>query len=178
MRITDAFLVTPNFLIIMIFIKVMNIVIPRSPLSGIPGIVLLIISFSLGVLNWPAISRVVRGEFMRIRELEFIEAARCLGQSERTIIFRHVFPNALPPVIVVLSMNMAGAILTESALSFLGMGDPSVVSWGWMLSLSQYSMPGGWWEALFPGLSIFFIVLGFNLLGDGLNEAMNPRLRD
>lgn len=178
MRITDAFLITPSFLIIMILIKMTIIMIPRSPLANIDGLIMIIISVAIGILGWPAISRVIRGEFMRIRELEFIEAAKCLGQSERNIIFRHVFPNALPPIIVVLSMNMASAILQESALSFLGLGDPSVISWGWMLSMAQFSMPAGWWEALYPGLSLFFIVLGFNILGDGLNEALNPRLRD
>jgi peptide/nickel transport system permease protein len=123
------------------------------------------------------VARVVRGEFRALREREFVQAARTLGESDIHIIFRQILPNALPPIIVVSSMMVGSAILTESALSFLDLGDPNLLSWGSMISGSRSAMWVAWWTSVLPGLSIMATVLSLNFMGDGLNDALNPRRR-
>lgn len=132
----------------------------------------------LGVTGWTGVARLVRGEFLKLRESDFVTAARATGLSNNRIIFRHVLPNALSPVFVTATFGVAGAILTESALSFLGFGvPPPAASWGELLSQSQRYVGFAWWLVTFPGAAIFITVTAFNLVGDGLRDAMDPRLR-
>jgi len=120
---------------------------------------------------------VVRGEFLSLRSREFVEAARTLGQRDTHIIFAQILPNALAPIVVISSMMVGSAILTESALSFLGLGDPNLLSWGSMIGGSRSAMWVAWWTTVLPGLAIMVTVLALNFIGDGLNDALNPRRR-
>lgn len=137
------------------------------------GILILII----GLLSWPAIARLTRAEVLSVREQEYVLAARTMGAHDLRIMVRAILPNAVTSAIVAASLLVSQAILLESALSFLGLGDPSRPSWGLMLNQAQSYLRSAWWLAVFPGLGIFFTSLGFNLLGDGLNDALNPKLR-
>lgn len=132
----------------------------------------------IGVTGWTGIARLVRGEFLKLRESDFATAARSTGLSDRRVIFRHILPNALAPVLVSATFGVAGAILTESALSFLGFGvPPPTASWGEILSQSKRYIDFAWWLVTFPGAAIFITVTAFNLVGEGLRDAMDPRLR-
>ncbi|MFO0884999.1 MAG: ABC transporter permease [Pirellulales bacterium] len=134
--------------------------------------------FVLGVTGWTSIARLTRGEFLKLREMEYVSAARALGVSRFRIMLRHILPNALAPVLVPISFGIASAILTENALSYLGLGSgPKMASWGNLLSAGKQS-PENWWLILFPGLAIFLTVLAYNLIGEGLQEATDPRLRE
>jgi peptide/nickel transport system permease protein len=129
----------------------------------------------LGLTGWVGIARFVRGEFLKVRAMDYVAAAQSLGASDSRIMLRHVLPNAIAPVLVSMSFGVAGAILTESALSFLGIGVPAqLVTWGSLLSVAQ-SNSSAWWLAVFPGAAIFVTVLAYNLLGDGLRDALDPR---
>jgi ABC-type dipeptide/oligopeptide/nickel transport system permease subunit len=139
---------------------------------------LTIVTLVLAVFNWASDARMVRGEFLRVRELEFTEAEKALGASNMRIIFRHILPNILSSVIVVASLTIAYAILVEAAVSFLGFGDANTVTWGQILQENYADMRNVWWAEIFPGLAVLITVFGFNLLGDGLSDALNPRLRD
>jgi peptide/nickel transport system permease protein len=131
----------------------------------------------LGVTGWTGIARLTRGEFMKLREMDFVVAARALGVRQLRIIFRHILPNALTPLLVPISFGIAGAILTESGLSFLGFGAPPPnPSWGTLLNSARANLEM-WWLVVFPGGAIFLAVLAYNLIGDGLQEATDPRLR-
>ncbi|MGH7803762.1 MAG: ABC transporter permease [Candidatus Binatia bacterium] len=131
----------------------------------------------LGLTGWTGIARFVRSEFLKIRGLDYVTAARSLGASTPSIMFRHILPNALAPVLVSASFGVASAILAESSLSFLGVGVPAeLVTWGSILSVSQ-SNTFAWWLAIFPGTAIFLTVTAYNLLGDGLRDALDPRLK-
>jgi peptide/nickel transport system permease protein len=128
----------------------------------------------LGLTGWVGIARFVRGEFLKVRAMDYVAAARSLGASDLRIMWRHVLPNAIAPVLVSMSFGVAGAILTESALSFLGIGVPAqLVTWGSLLSVAQ-SNTTAWWLAVFPGAAIFITVLAYNLLGDGPRRS-DPR---
>lgn len=130
----------------------------------------------IGLTSWMGVARLVRGEYLKIRELQYVEAARAIGCSDRRIIFRHILPNAQAPIIVAATLGMAGAILTESALSFLGMGvQPPMPSWGNMLMDAQAYMRDAPWMAIIPGLLILTTVLSLYFVGEGLREALNPR---
>ena len=133
----------------------------------------------IGITGWTGVARLVRGEFLRLRSSDFALAARATGLSDRRIIFRHILPNALAPVLVSATFGIAGAILTESALSFLGFGvPPPTASWGEILAQSKnYLHRNAWWLVTFPGLAIFITVTAFNLVGEGLRDAMDPRMR-
>lgn len=132
----------------------------------------------IGMVAWTDSARLLRGEFMRLREADFAIAARASGLSDRRIIFRHLLPNGISPVLVSATFGVASAILTESALSFLGFGvPPPTPSWGELLSQSQRFVDSAWWLVMFPGLAIFLTVTAFNLVGEGLRDAMDPRLR-
>ena len=131
----------------------------------------------LGLTGWIGIARFIRSEFLRLRGLDFVTAARSLGAANVAIMFRHILPNALAPVLVSASFGVASAILAESGLSFLGVGvPPDLVTWGSILSVSR-SNTFAWWLAVFPGLAIFLTVTAYNLLGDGLRDALDPRLK-
>jgi ABC-type dipeptide/oligopeptide/nickel transport system permease subunit len=182
MRITEVFLVFPSFLFILVFVRVFTLTATKTTYWSILGINLpiglTIVVFVLAVFSWSGDARMVRGEFLRVRELEFVEAERALGAGDRRIIFRHILPNILSSIIVVASLTIAYAILAEAAVSFLGFGDPNTVTWGQILETNFAQMRTVWWAEVFPGLAILITVFGFNLLGDGLSDALNPRLRD
>jgi len=134
------------------------------------------IMIALGLTSWTSEARFVRGEFLRIREIEYAQAARASGARDGRIIFRHLLPNALAPVLVSASFGVAVAILTESALSFLGLGVPlPTASWGSMLSMAHEHIEYAWWLVLFPGLAIFTTVAAFNVVGERVREALDPR---
>ncbi|HXB13617.1 MAG TPA: ABC transporter permease [Bacteroidia bacterium] len=138
---------------------------------------LMLVMLVIGATSWTGIARFIRAELLRIRSLEYIEAAHALGYSETRTIFRHAIPNALSPVLIAIAFGIASAILTEATLSFLGIGVPAeTLTWGALLSAAR-SKPTAWWLAIFPGLAIFFTVTVYNLLGEGLTDAMDPRLR-
>lgn len=165
MRLVDTFYSMPSLFVI---ILVVTLVGPRFA-----TIVLV-----LGLLRWMTMARLVRGTFLSLREKEFVEAARSLGASHVRIVVRHLLPNTLSPVIVAATLGIAGAILTESALSFLGVGfQPPQATWGRMLQEAQRAVvnDGQWWRGFFPGLMIFLTILAVNFVGDGLRDALDPR---
>jgi peptide/nickel transport system permease protein len=173
MRFTDIMLSLPRlFLLILMTLILRGIDWPGLQRSG--GIVAIILV--IGILSWMIIARLVRGTFLSLREKEFVEAARALGYSNRRIIFRHVLPNSMSPVIVAATLGIAGAIITESGLSYLGFGvQPPTPTWGNMLRNAQDEMlRGNMWMAIFPGLMIFITVLAINYVGDGLRDALDP----
>lgn len=134
------------------------------------------IVIALGLTSWTSEARYVRGEFLRIRDLDFAQAARASGARDGRIIFRHLLPNALAPVLVSASFGVAAAILTESALSFLGLGVPlPTASWGGILSAARDHIDYAWWMILFPGVAIFLTVASFNIIGERVREALDPR---
>jgi len=129
----------------------------------------------LGLTGWVGIARLIRGEFLKVRAMDYVAAAQSLGASDTRIMLRHVLPNAIAPVLVAMSFGVASAILTESGLSFLGIGVPAeIVTWGSILSVAQSNITA-WWLAVFPGAAIFLTVTAYNLLGDGLRDALDPR---
>jgi peptide/nickel transport system permease protein len=130
----------------------------------------------IGILSWPQAARVVRGQVLALRGAAYVDAARVLGLRGGRIIFTEILPNVLPPVVVVASLDVAAAILLEASLGFFGLGDPNRPSWGGMLNNAQAHLRQAWWMSVFPGIAISLAVLGFNLFGDGLNDAANPRL--
>ncbi len=133
---------------------------------------------SIGVTSSPDVARYVRAEFLKLRGSDFAMAAKATGLSDRRIMFRHLLPNAMAPVLVNATFGVAGAILIESALSFLGLGvPPPTASWGEMLSQSKRYVDFAWWLVTFPGVAIFITVTAFNVVGEGLRDAMDPRLR-
>ena len=173
MRFTEIFLVLPFFLVILVLMKVF-LSLSSGGISGL-GVIILII----GVFSWPGNARILRGEILQTREFDFIQAAKCLGASGRRILFRHILPNVLYLVIVLTTLAVAGAVLIEAGISFLGFGDPNSVTWGQMLSDAEYEILNGrWWSVIFPGMFISLLVMGFNLLGNGLRDALDPRLRE
>jgi peptide/nickel transport system permease protein len=130
----------------------------------------------IGITRWTGIARYARGEFLRLKNQEFTEAARALGVTDRKIIFRHILPNSLAPVLVSATFGIANAILIEAALSFLGLGiQPPTASWGGILSLAKQFIEVAWWLATFPGLAIFITVTAYNILGEGLRDATDPQ---
>jgi peptide/nickel transport system permease protein len=162
MRVTEFVQVVPRFFLAVIVIALFG-----------PGVDRLIVL--LGLTSWPWIARVVRAEVLSLKQREFVEAARSMGARPSRVLVREVLPNALPPVVVVVSLNAAGVILLEAGLSFLGLGDPDIVSLGYLANNAQGFLRVAWWMAAFPGAAIALAVLSLNLLGDGLNDALNPR---
>jgi peptide/nickel transport system permease protein len=133
----------------------------------------------LGLTGWMSVARIIRGEVLSLREREFVQAARALGMGDLRIIFRHVIPNAIAPVIVFATLGIGNTILVEAGLSFLGLGvPPPTPSWGSMINEGRDTLLTAWWIATFPGLAMVFTVVAFNLLGDGLRDALDPRLRN
>ncbi|MEZ5713819.1 MAG: ABC transporter permease [Paracoccaceae bacterium] len=162
MRITEAFQTIPNFVLLLTLVAILG--------SKIEWITL-----AIGIVSWTAPARMVRAEFMSLRHREFVDAARNLGVSNASLIFREILPNALPPIIVYASVIMALSILLESALAFLGLGDPNYASWGNMIGQGRAVLRTAWYCAAIPGIAIVLTVLSFSLLGEGLNDALNPR---
>lgn len=165
MRATEYVLVVPRFFLAMLVVAMLG--------TGVMKIILVI-----GVLGWPEAARVVRAQFLTFREREFVLAARALGSSHAKLIFRQILPNAIPPAVVVASILVARAILLEAGLSFLGLGDPNLISWGSLLSEAQERISASIWLAVFPGSAISLLVLCVNLFGDGINDVLNPKLRN
>jgi len=172
MRITEIFLVIPFLLILLVFLQVITTIAPTG--SGGLSMVTLII----GLFSWASNARIIRGEVLRVKQYEFIEASKSLGASQGRIIFRHILPNVLHIVIVLTTLQIAGAILVEAGISFLGFGDPNSITWGQQLQGASEAVKEAWWEGVFPGLFITILVLGFSLLGNGLRDALDPRLRE
>ncbi|CAN5628745.1 hypothetical protein BH23GEM6_BH23GEM6_03800 [soil metagenome] len=165
MRFTDMMLSFPRLILLIVVIALFE-----------PSIWLVVIV--LGLTGWMSVARIVRGEVLSLREREFVQAARVLGMNDVRIIGRHIIPNILAPVIVYTTLGIGNTILVEAALSFLGLGvQPPTPSWGNMISDGRDSLITAWWIATFPGLAIVATVTAFNLLGDGLRDAMDPRLR-
>ncbi len=164
MRITEFFLTIPSFVLAVVLVAIF------SP-------TVFSITFSIAIVSWPSVARLTRGEFIAHRDREYVLGARALGMPDREIILLQILPNALPPIIVVSSLMVATAILTESGLSFLGLSDPNVVSWGYMIGVARTVLRTAWWMAAIPGVMILITVLAINLVGEGLNDALNPRLR-
>ncbi len=163
MRFVDVMLCFPTFFLILAVIAFLS-----------PSI--WIIMVVIGVTGWMGVARLVRAEVLVIREMDYIQAARCIGCSDLRIILRHILPNALSPVLVAATLGVAGAILTESALSFLGIGvQPPTPSWGNILTSGKDYIEFAWWLSLFPGLAILVTVLAYNLLGEGIRDALDPR---
>jgi ABC-type dipeptide/oligopeptide/nickel transport system permease subunit len=169
--VTQIFFVLPLLVLILLLSKILITLIAH-------GLGLSLIMLILAFFGWPTIAYIARGEILRIRELEFVQAAKALGASNIRIIFRHVVPNILSPIIVISTLLIAGNILTEVVVSFLGFGDPTNSTWGLILQEGANYASTSWWIAFFPGLAVVFCVLGFNILGDGLSDALNPRLRE
>lgn len=165
MRFTEFFQVIPRFFLALVIIALFG--------SSIWNIIIV-----LAILSWPMTARLLRAEVLKFRSQDFVMAARAIGCNDVRIIFGHILPNAMAPVIVNTSVQIAYAIILEAGLSFLGLGDPSTMSWGIMLFNAQQFLRRAWWFATFPGMAIFLAVLGFNLVGDGLNDALNPRLKN
>ena len=131
----------------------------------------------LGLFGWTSVARLVRGQVLQLRELDFVLAARAIGCGKWYIMLRHIAPNVVGPLTVAGSLGIAGAILSEAGLSFLGLGDPNVMSWGLMIGANRGYMLEAWWATTIPGAAIFLAVLSISLIGDGLNDALNPSLR-
>jgi len=165
MRASEFFQTIPTFLFAIILVAILA-----------PSIRSIVIA--IAVVSWPAVARLVRGEFLALRHREFVHACIGLGMSDGRVIFRHVLPNCLSPIIVTGSLTVATAILIESALSFLGLGDPNVMSWGFMIGSGRTFLRSAWWLCTIPGMAILLTVLAINLLGEGLNDTLNPRLRN
>jgi len=183
MRIAEVFLVIPVLPLILVFARIFQIVFSQTsftlPVLGISvPIGLTIVVVIISVFGWAGDARAFRGEVLRIKEMEYIQAAKSIGASSRRIMLYHIIPNILSTVIVVATLTMATAILTEAGVSFLGFGDPNTVTWGYLLNENLNELSVSWWAEIFPGLAVFWSVLGFNLLGDGLADALNPRLRE
>jgi peptide/nickel transport system permease protein len=164
MRATEYVLVVPRFFLALLVVAMLG--------TGIEKIIIVI-----GILGWPEVARVVRAQFLTFREREFVLAARAIGANHAKVIFHEILPNAIPPAVVVASILVARAILLEAGLSFLGLGDPNLISWGSLLSEAQERISVSVWLALFPGAAISLLVLCINLFGDGINDVLNPKLR-
>ena len=135
------------------------------------------VMFVIGLTGWMGVCRLVRAEFLSLRERDFVVAARAIGARDGRLIFRHILPNAMAPVLVAAVLGVAGAILTESGLSFLGLGvQPPTPSWGNILTAGKDNIDVAWWLSFFPGIAITLTMLGYNMLGEGLRDALDPRL--
>lgn len=162
MRVTEIFQVMPSFVLAAVIVALWG--------PGMTKIVLVI-----AILSWPQTARMMRGEVLRIRSLDYVNAAHCLGMRPSKILWREVVPNAIAPVITVGTLIVGQAILLEAGLAFFGLGSPDVASWGKMLNSGQRFFYQAWWLSVFPGIAIFVTVLAFNLAGDKLAEIFNPR---
>lgn len=166
MRFVDIMLCFPTFFLILAVIAFLE--------PSIWNIMIVI-----GLTSWMGVARLVRAEFLSLRKRDFVMAAQALGASDGRLIFSHILPNAMSPVLVSATLGVAGAILTESALSFLGIGvQPPTPSWGNMLIIGKQTLGSAWWLSVFPGLAILITVLGYNLLGEGIRDALDPRIKE
>ena len=165
MRITEVFQVVPQFFLAVVLVALF-------------GASVLNIIVAIALLTWPIIARLTRSEFLSLKSRQYVDAAYLGGASNTRLIFREILPNAMGPIIVSATLLVGRAMLTEAGLSFLGLGDPSRISLGVMLYQSRPFVQFAWWAALFPGMMIFLAVLSTNLIGDGLNDVINPHLNE
>lgn len=165
MRITEFFQVLPALLFAMVLVTLF------SP-------TMTTIALSIGAVSWPGVARLTRGEFLRLKRMEFVTAERSIGGSNQRIIWSIILPNAIAPLIVSATLSVGVAILFSAGLDFLGLGDPNAISWGLMIGASRDHILDAWWPVTFPGIAIFVTVLSVSLIGDGLNDALNPKLRE
>ena len=163
MRLTEVFQTIPNFIFVIVLVTIFK--------PAIRTIVL-----AIAIVSWPPIARLVRAEFLTLRRREFVQACIVLGMSESRIIWRQILPNCLAPVVVFGSIMVATAILVEAGLAFLGLGDPNVMSWGKMIGDGRGALRTAWYLSAIPGVAILLTVLSLNLVGEGLNDALNPRI--
>jgi len=163
MRFTEFFQTIPSFALAIVIVAIF-----QPSLTSIVA--------AIAIVSWPPVARLVRAEVMSLKRREFIEAARLAGLSNGAILVRQILPNAMSPIIVMASLMVATAILLESSLSFLGLGDPNIMSWGYMIGAARTVIRTAWWLSFFPGVAILVTVLALNLIGEGLNDALNPRL--
>jgi peptide/nickel transport system permease protein len=164
MRFTEFVQAIPSFILAILLVAILQ-----------PGIASTILA--IAVVTWPPVARLARSEFLALRQREFVAAALSIGLPPWRVILVEILPNAASPIIVMASLMVATAILTESALSFLGLGDPNLISWGYMIGAARAVIRQAWWLSVFPGAAIFLTVLAINLVGEGLNDALNPHLR-
>ena len=164
MRVTEFFQTIPSFALAIVIVSILQ--------PSVASIVL-----AIAIVSWPPVARLVRGEVLSIRTRDYVQAAVVTGLPVRRIILGEVLPNVISPVIVLASLMTATAILLESSLSFLGLGDPNVMSWGYMVGSGRSRVLDQWWISFIPGSAIFVTVLALNLIGEGLNDAFNPTLR-
>ena len=165
MRFTELFQVMPAILFAMLIVALFYAT-------------LFTIAMAIGLASWPGVARLVRGEYLRIKNEEFVLAARSIGTGEQYLIWLVILPNAIPTLLVAATLNIGTAILFEAGLSYLGLGDPSVMSWGLIISNNREYVFDCWWAIALPGLAIFITVLSISLIGDGLTDALNPKLRE
>ena len=165
LRITEIFQTIPSFIFAILLVAIMK-----------PSIVSIVIA--IAVVSWPGVARLVRGEFLALKNREFVQACHTLGMSDLRIMLREILPNCMSPIIVIGSLMVATAILIESGLAFLGLGDPNIMSWGFQIGAGRTMLRSAWWVCTFPGVAILITVLAINLVGEGLNDALNPRLRE
>jgi len=164
MRLTEIFQTIPFFLFAILLVAVL------TPSVGS-------VVFAIAVVSWPPMARLVRGEFLSMRNREFVQACVAMGMGHWRIILRHILPNSLSAIIVTGSLMVATAILIESGLSFLGLTDPNVMSWGFIIGSGRTVLRTAWWVIVMPGIAILLTVMAINLVGEGLNDALNPRLK-
>jgi peptide/nickel transport system permease protein len=165
MRVTEFFQTIPFFIFAIVIVAILS--------PSLRNIVL-----AIGTVSWPPVARLVRGECLSLRNREFVQASVLLGTSDWGIMTRDVLPNCASPIIVTGSLMIATAILTESALAFLGLSDPNLMSWGFMIASGRTFLRSAWWLCAIPGTAILLTVLSINLVGEALNDAINPRLRE
>ena len=165
MAVTELFQTIPQFIFAIVVVAILAPTVTT-------------VTFALAIVSWPAIARLVRAEFMTLRERDFVLAGISVGMSNFRIITTQILPNALGPIIVTGSLMIATTILTEAGLAFLGLGDPNVMSWGTIIGAGRDALRSAWYITAIPGLAIMFTVLGLNLVGEGLNDALNPRLKN
>ncbi len=162
-RFTEIFQTIPSFVLAILFVAILT-----------PSISTIILA--IGLVSWPPLSRLTRAQVKTVSQREFVQAARCQGQSTISIVLRHVLPNAVSPIIVAGSLTVAAAILIEAALSFMGLGDPNFMSWGYMVGAGRTVIRQAWWMSVFPGIAILLTVVAINLVGEALNDTLNPRI--
>lgn len=165
MRVTELFQTIPQFIFAIVVVAILTPSVRN-------------VTLAIALVAWPSIARLVRGEFLAIREREFVQASIAIGMGDARIILTQILPNALGPIIVTGSLLVATSILTEAGLAFLGLGDPNVMSWGTIIGAGRDALRSAWYITAIPGLAILVTVLALNLVGEGLNDALNPRLKN
>jgi len=160
--VTEIFQSVPRFFLVLLIVALFG--------AGLDNLV-----YVLALTSWPTLARVARAEVLSVRDRDYVEAARSIGATDRRIVLRHVLPNVLPTAMVIIALTGSRIILLEASLSFLGLGDPEVMSWGYLVSTAQRFLRNAWWMSVFPGVAIGIAVLGINLMSDALNDVLNTQ---